>query len=77
MPLFGPEEKKQLKLASRVSAVGIEMVLAVVVGYFGGRWLDGQLGTDPYLTYTGFVIGLFASFKALWTIARRIDLDRL
>jgi ATP synthase protein I len=70
-------EKKQLKLATRVSAVGLEMVLAVLVGYFGGRWLDGHFGTGPYLTYTGFVLGLIAAFKSLWTIARRIDLDRL
>lgn len=70
-------EKKQLKLATRMSAVGLEMVLGVLVGYFGGRWLDGQLGSGPYLTYTGFALGLVASFKSLWTIARRIDLDRL
>jgi F0F1-type ATP synthase assembly protein I len=70
-------DKQQLKLATRVSAVGIEIVLAVLVGYFGGRWLDRHLDTTPYLAYLGLACGLFAGFKSLWTIGRRINLDRL
>ncbi len=77
MSMLGPEEKKQLKLATRVSAVGLEMVLATLVGYFGGTWLDGRFHTAPYLTYVGFGVGLVAGFNALWTIAKKIDLDRL
>jgi ATP synthase protein I len=77
MSLFGPEGKKQLKLATRVSAVGLEMVLAICVGYFGGRWLDGRFDTAPVLSYIGLVVGLLAGFKSLWTIARRTDLDTL
>ncbi len=77
MSMLGPEEKKQLKLATRVSAVGLERVLATLVGYFGGTWLDGRFHTAPYLTYVGFGVGLVAGFNALWTIAKKIDLDRL
>jgi F0F1-type ATP synthase assembly protein I len=77
MSMLGPEEKKQLKLATRVSAVGLEMVLATLVGWFGGSWLDGRLHTAPYLTYAGLAIGLVAAFNALWTIAKKIDLDSL
>ncbi len=77
MSLLGPEGRKQLKVASRFGAIGIEMVLAICVGYFGGRWLDGRLSTDPYLAYVGLALGLIAAFKSLWTVARRTDMDSL
>ena len=59
------------RAVGEVSAVGIEMALAIVVGYFGGRWLDDKLGTAPYLTYLMLVAGIGAAFKALWRVARR------
>lgn len=77
MSILGPEDRKQLKLATRVSAVGLEMVLAIVVGYFGGRWLDGRFDTAPYLAYVGLAVGLIAGFKALVTVAKKTDLDSL
>lgn len=75
--LFGPEQRKQLKLASRVGAVGIELALAVVIGLYAGRWLDEKLGTAPWLATVGFVLGIAAGFKTLWTIARTTNLDDL
>lgn len=77
MSLLGPDGRKQLKLASRVSAVGLELVLGTCLGYFGGRWLDGALGTAPWLTYVGLVLGVAAGFKGLWYFVRRTDLDRI
>jgi ATP synthase protein I len=77
MPLLDPEGRKQLKLASRVSAVGLEMVLAMGLGFLGGRWLDGRFGTSPYLTAIGFALGLFTGFYALYRVARNTNLDRM
>jgi ATP synthase protein I len=77
MSLLGRDGRKQLKLATRMSAVGLEVAVALFVGYFGGRWLDGHFDTAPYLTYTGLLVGLIAGHKSLWTLARRTDLDRL
>ena len=45
MPLIGPEGKEQMKLVGRFSSIGIEMVVAICIGFFGGRWLDVQFGT--------------------------------
>jgi ATP synthase protein I len=77
MSLLGPDGRKQLKLASRVSAVGLELVFATCIGYFGGRWLDGYLGSEPWLTYVGLLVGVLAGFKGLWYFARRTDLHRV
>ena len=46
--------------AGRYSSVGIEMGLAVGVGYFLGDWLDERFDIAPW----GLTLGLFAGFGA-------------
>jgi ATP synthase protein I len=77
MSLLGPDGKKQLKVATRYGAIGLEMGLAVCVGFFGGRWLDARFDTAPILTYIGLAVGLLAGFKSVWTLVRRTNLDTL
>jgi ATP synthase protein I len=67
---IGPEGRKQLQLAARFASAGLELALAIVVGYFGGRFLDGWLGTAPYLSYTGLILGVVAGFRNLFLLAR-------
>jgi ATP synthase protein I len=45
--------------------IGLEMVLSVMFGMFGGRWLDGKLDTAPYLMLIGFGFGVAAGVRAL------------
>jgi len=70
MSFIGPEGRKQLQLAARFATAGLELALAIVVGYFGGRWLDARFGTTPYLTYFGLLLGIFAGFRNLFMLAR-------
>lgn len=70
MKLFDPEARKQLKEAAGVGALGIEMGLAIVVGYFAGRWLDGRFDTTPYLTWFGLLCGIGAAGKGIIRTAR-------
>lgn len=77
MPLVGPEGKEQLKLIGRYGAIGIEMAVAISIGFFGGRWLDGHFGTKPYLMYLGLALGIGAAFRGLVRVARSTDLDKL
>lgn len=70
---LGPEQRKQLKIASRVGALGIEFAIALMIGYAGGSWLDTQLGTEPYLARSGAILGILASFKSLFDLGRRLQ----
>lgn len=38
--------------------MGIQLALAVVVFFFIGRWLDGKLGTAPWLMLAGLLVGI-------------------
>ena len=46
--------------------VGIEFVLSVLVGTWGGQWLDGRFGTEPWLMVVGLGFGVAAGFRGLW-----------
>lgn len=70
MSLIGPEGRRQLALAARFAAAGLELVIAIVVGYFGGRALDRWLGTNPYCGYGGLILGITAGFRNLFRLAR-------
>jgi F0F1-type ATP synthase assembly protein I len=39
-----------------------------------GYWLDLTFKTDPWLTLTGFVVGLIATAIDIWQILRRMGL---
>ncbi len=54
-----------------VASVGLEMGLAVVIGWALGWYLDEQLGTDPYLTIVFLVCGVAAGFKGMIRVARQ------
>lgn len=45
--------------------LGLEIVLCIALGFFGGRWLDEKFGTAPYLAGIGFCFGLAAAIKAV------------
>jgi F0F1-type ATP synthase assembly protein I len=53
--------------------VGFALVTCVVLGYFLGHWLDGKLGTSPWLTVVGVLLGTGAGFLELFrTVARNL-----
>lgn len=51
-------------------AVGIEVALAILVGYYGGLYLDAKLGTSPWLQWILLVAGIGAAIKALTRAVR-------
>ena len=56
---------KEWKGVGNFGTVGLEIVLAIVLGLFGGRWLDGKFGTAPYLAVVGFFFGVATAVKAI------------
>lgn len=42
--------------------LGLQLALSVVVLFFVGRWLDGWLGTSPWLMIAGLALGIVGGF---------------
>ena len=40
-------------VAGTAGALGLEILLALAVGWFGGQWLDRKLGTAPWFQWVG------------------------
>jgi len=47
-----------LQALALTTTIGMELAITVVLGYFGGRYLDQLLGTGPWLLLAGVIIGL-------------------
>ncbi len=43
-----------------VSALGLQFVALVMVGVFGGGWLDARWGTRPWMVMVGLGVALAA-----------------
>ena len=43
----------------------------IVVGLFGGQWLDRKLNTGGILTWVGFAYGLAAAGRAIYRAMRK------
>jgi F0F1-type ATP synthase assembly protein I len=56
-----------------LSSVGLEMGIAVIIGLFVGRWLDGQAGTAPWLMILFVIFGFAAGFKGVYRAMREAD----
>jgi ATP synthase protein I len=73
--LIGPRGGRRLNALMRTASVGIEFSVSTVIGLLGGRWLDGKLGTDPWLMIVGLLLGVVAGFRSLIRTARRANQD--
>ena len=62
---------KQLRRARiwlDVSVIGIQFPVAIALGYFFGRWLDGMFRTAPWMTILFALFGIAAGFVNLFRI---------
>ena len=53
--------------------MGLSMVLAIVIGYGVGFYLDKYFGTEPYLMLLFLIFGIIAAFKNVYTLTKRIE----
>lgn len=52
--------------------VGLQFAASILLFFFAGRWLDGRLGTEPWLLIAGVFVGLAAGF---WSMYRRLVVE--
>ncbi len=64
-----------LRAAGLLSYLGIIMVVSISLGYFIGTWLDGLLGTEPWLMVAGLLLGIASGFYGVYQIIRGAMLD--
>lgn len=66
---------RSMMKAGRAAAVGYFIIIAMLLGSGAGWLVDGWLHSAPWGVLVGFLFGLAASAKELWTIARTTKLN--
>ena len=56
-----------------VSGIGLQMAFCVLLGLFGGKWLDGVLGTSPWFLLLGLLLGLAAGIWGIVVLAKQFS----
>ena len=55
------------------SSMGMELGLSVVVGFLIGSWLDGWLGTDPWLLLVFGAAGIIAGYRSIFRLLKKVQ----
>ncbi len=66
--------KTPWKSVGRYGTVGIELVLSILIGLFGGQYLDVRFGTT-WIWLVGLGVGLYAGFRGLLKTAAKMSRD--
>ena len=48
------------------AGIGIQFAASIILFLYVGKWLDGKLGTSPWLLIAGVFLGAGASFYSMY-----------
>lgn len=61
--------------ALSASSVGLELAVSVIIGLFFGQWLDGRIGTGPWMMILFLCLGFAAGLRSIYRFVRQADRD--
>ena len=72
MPKMSSKERKAiLKAMGLMSQIALTFIACIVIGIFGGRFLDSHFGTSPWLLIIFTLIGCMSAFKSMMDLAKK------
>jgi F0F1-type ATP synthase assembly protein I len=72
-PQPGSSKGRKVYQGARMSAVGLEMGVSVLLGYGAGWWVDGKIDSAPWGGVIGISMGFAAGVRSMWRLAKQID----
>jgi ATP synthase protein I len=60
--------RENIRLIGQLSTIGLSFVMAIVLGFGGGYFLDKWLGTKPWFMFLGFFVGLAAGIINVYRV---------
>jgi ATP synthase protein I len=74
-PAIDPAARQSKRMYDGLSAssAGLELGIAVGLGSLFGAWLDGKLGTEPWMMLVFLILGLIAGFRGVLRAVARAE----
>ncbi|RLQ93530.1 AtpZ/AtpI family protein [Falsibacillus albus] len=63
------KERRPYQAMALYTAILSQLVGAILIGLFGGKWIDHKLGTTPLFLVIGLLLGLAAG---IYTMLRSV-----
>lgn len=70
------DDRRGLRQIGLLSTVGLTLVISTLLGTGAGYYLDGRLGTSPWLTVVGLLLGGAAGFVNLFRTVSALDREQ-
>ena len=71
--IFAARRERYSYNTMSATSVGMELGLSVVIALLIGYYLDGYLGTTPWLMFAWLGLGLFSGFRGVVRAMNRAD----
>jgi ATP synthase protein I len=74
-PAIDPAARQSKRMYDGLSAssAGLELGIAVGLGAVFGAWLDGKLGTEPWMMLVFLILGVIAGFRGVLRAVARAE----
>jgi len=66
---------KAIKNLTYISQVAFIMLTPILLGVWGGNWVDAKLGTSPWILMVGIVLGVSSAFLNLYKFVMKAAKD--
>lgn len=63
-------------VAATYTHLGVTLAATVLLGFFGGYWLDGKIGSKPIMTLIGAMCGATGGFIYLVRTLTRMQTEK-
>ncbi len=70
-------QRKMYRIMGSYSTIGLEFGVGLIIGHFLGKYLDGLLGTSPWLMIVCMVLGFLVGWVDLYRLVKKTNLDRM
>lgn len=71
-----PDERYRLaRVAGMATMIPFLLVAAPLIGLFGGRWIDGWVGTSPWIEMAGLILGGIAGIQQTYYSYKKLMRD--
>ncbi|MFQ6041655.1 MAG: AtpZ/AtpI family protein [Candidatus Poribacteria bacterium] len=66
--MFQEKDKNLWRGVGEISVVGLTIVIAIIIGYFGGRYIGGKFGNPDLGIIIGVLLGMASGFMELFRV---------